>query len=126
MAYAAPTRAAVAPRRRKLLAPGWWLPWLGVAFVLALLEGLSLTGVVDRRNFPPVSDMFAKLGAQAGESGFWTSVGHTLEGWAIGLGIASALAIPLGIVIGSTALLYRATRAVVEFLRPIPSVALIP
>jgi ABC-type nitrate/sulfonate/bicarbonate transport system permease component len=49
-----------------------------------------------------------------------------VEGWALGLGIATALAVPIGIVIGSSRLLYRASRAVIEFLRPIPSVALIP
>jgi ABC-type nitrate/sulfonate/bicarbonate transport system permease component len=42
------------------------------------------------------------------------------------LGIASAVAIPLGIVVGSAPLLYRALRVLIEFLRPIPSVALIP
>ena len=36
------------------------------------------------------------------------------------------LAIPLGVVIGSNRLLYRAARGLIEFLRPIPSVALIP
>jgi ABC-type nitrate/sulfonate/bicarbonate transport system permease component len=53
-------------------------------------------------------------------------VGDTLEGWALGLGIAAALAIPLGVVIGSSRLLYRSVRGVIEFLRPVPSVALIP
>src|SRR5919201_5446282 len=49
-----------------------------------------------------------------------------MEGWALGLGIAAAAAIPLGIVLGSSILAYRSLRAVIEFLRPIPSVALIP
>ena len=44
----------------------------------------------------------------------------------IGLGLAALIAIPAGIVIGSSRLLYRSLRAVIEFLRPIPSVALIP
>ena len=35
----------------------------------------------------------------------------TLQGWALGLGIAIALAIPLGIVIGSSHLLYRSCAA---------------
>ena len=51
---------------------------------------------------------------------------HTLQGWAIGLALAALIAIPSGIVIGSSRLLYHALRAVIEFLRPIPSVALIP
>ena len=50
----------------------------------------------------------------------------TLQGWALGLGIACLVAIPSGILIGSSPLLYRALRVPIEFLRPIPSVALIP
>ena len=49
-----------------------------------------------------------------------------MQGWALGLGIAALIAIPVGIVVGSSRLLYRSLRGVIEFLRPIPSVALIP
>ena len=48
------------------------------------------------------------------------------EGWALGLGIATALAVPIGIVLGSSQFALRAFRIPVEFLRPIPSAALIP
>jgi ABC-type nitrate/sulfonate/bicarbonate transport system permease component len=57
---------------------------------------------------------------------FWTAVGNTLQGWALGLAIAAALAIPLGVLLGSSTVLYRSMRFPIEFLRPIPSVALIP
>src|SRR5919109_2189549 len=73
-----------------------------------------------------MTDTVGKLFELLGTGGFWTAVWNTLQGWALGLGIAAALAIPLGIVIGSAPLLYRAVRFVIEFLRPIPSVALIP
>jgi ABC-type nitrate/sulfonate/bicarbonate transport system permease component len=63
---------------------------------------------------------------QFGESPFWSAVGKTLQGWALGLGIAMALGIPLGMLIGSSRWLFRAFRVPIEFLRPIPSVALIP
>jgi ABC-type nitrate/sulfonate/bicarbonate transport system permease component len=70
--------------------------------------------------------MIRALVDQLGTASFWTAVGNTLEGAAIGLGIACAVAIPVGIVVGSSNLAYRSLRAVIEFLRPIPSVALIP
>jgi len=73
-----------------------------------------------------VIDTVSELWNLLSTSGFWSAVGSTLHGWALGLGIAAALAIPLGIVIGSSPLLYRSLRFVIEFLRPIPSVALIP
>src|SRR6266540_3399974 len=57
---------------------------------------------------------------------FLTAVAATLQAWAIGLAIAVAAAVPAGILLGSSRRCYQATRALVEFLRPIPSVALIP
>jgi ABC-type nitrate/sulfonate/bicarbonate transport system permease component len=102
------------------------LPWLSVLGVLALFELLPRVGVLPSDHFPPISETLSTLLDQLGESRFWEAVGNTLEGWALGLGIAAGLAIPIGIVIGSSRLLYRATRGLIEFLRPIPSVALIP
>jgi ABC-type nitrate/sulfonate/bicarbonate transport system permease component len=102
------------------------LPWLSVAAVLVLFEVLPLIGAIPRRHFPPIFDTLGTLGGQLGDSGFWDAVWNTIQGWALGLGIAAALAIPIGIVVGSSRLLYRSVRAVIEFLRPVPSVALIP
>jgi ABC-type nitrate/sulfonate/bicarbonate transport system permease component len=114
------------PRRASLGVPERLLPWASVIAVLALFDVLPRIGVLPRNHFPPISETLATLGEQLIEARFWEAVGNTLQGWALGLGIAAALAIPLGIVIGSSALLYRALRALIEFLRPIPSVALIP
>ncbi len=108
------------------MARSWALPWLGVLVVLGVLELLTRGEVLSPRYFPPPSEMFAALFDEAGTSEFWSAVGNTVQGWALGLGIAALIAIPLGIVIGSSRLVYRALRAVIEFLRPIPSVALIP
>jgi ABC-type nitrate/sulfonate/bicarbonate transport system permease component len=102
------------------------LPWLSVTAVLVLFEILPRIGILPREHFPPISETISTLVDQLGERSFWEAVWNTLQGWALGLGIAAALAIPLGIVIGSSRLLYRATRGLIEFLRPIPSVALIP
>jgi ABC-type nitrate/sulfonate/bicarbonate transport system permease component len=111
---------------RRPAIPDRALPWLSVLGVLALFELLPRIGVLPSDHFPPISETLGTLFDQLGESRFWEAVGNTLEGWALGLGVAAGLAIPIGIVIGSSRLLYRATRALIEFLRPIPSVALIP
>lgn len=104
----------------------WAQTWTGVAGVLALAELLSRTEVIPSRYFPPVSLIFVELGRNMGEASFWTAVGNTMQGWVLGLGLAVVLAIPVGIVLGTSQLRYRASRALIEFLRPIPSVALIP
>jgi ABC-type nitrate/sulfonate/bicarbonate transport system permease component len=111
---------------RRPAIPDRALPWLSVLGVLALFELLPRIGVLPSDHFPPISETLGTLFDQLGESRFWEAVGNTLEGWALGLGIAAGLAIPIGIVIGSSRLLYRATRVLIEFLRPIPSVALVP
>jgi ABC-type nitrate/sulfonate/bicarbonate transport system permease component len=106
--------------------PDFALPWLSVLGVLVLFDILPRIGVLPENHFPPISKTLGTLFDQLGSASFWDAVSSTIQGWALGLGIAAALAIPLGIVIGSTRLLYRAMRGLIEFLRPIPSVALIP
>jgi ABC-type nitrate/sulfonate/bicarbonate transport system permease component len=112
--------------RSRSLVPDWALPWISIAVVLAFFEFLSRADILSSRNFPPVTDMLSTLWSELGTTELWDAIGQTLQGWALGLGIAAALAVPLGIVIGSSQLLYRSVRAIIEFLRPIPSVALIP
>jgi ABC-type nitrate/sulfonate/bicarbonate transport system permease component len=101
-------------------------PIAAVALLLVLWELVVQAGLVSETSIPPASGALGELVTQLGESAFWSAVGSTLEGWALGLGIAVALGIPLGLLIGSSRWTYRALRAPIEFLRPIPSVALIP
>ena len=102
------------------------LPAASVATVLVAFELLPRAGVLPDRYFPAISSTLAELGRQMLDASFWSAVGNTLQGWALGLLVAACLAVPLGVVIGSSRLLYRASRALIEFLRPVPSVALIP
>ncbi|WP_448074109.1 ABC transporter permease [Georgenia yuyongxinii] len=121
------TTAALAPRRRSRRRGGKAaLGLLGIALVVALLEVLPRVGVVDRRFLPPFSEMFSALVARVQTPEFWTAFGDTLTTWAIGLAIAMLAGIVVGIVVGSVPLLRDATASTIEFLRPIPSVALIP
>jgi ABC-type nitrate/sulfonate/bicarbonate transport system permease component len=99
---------------------------LGVLGFVLLLELLPRSGVVDRRFLPPFSTMISALGDEAQTSAFWAALGHTVVGWALGLLIATAAGIALGLLIGSLPALRAATASTIEFLRPIPSVALIP
>jgi ABC-type nitrate/sulfonate/bicarbonate transport system permease component len=104
----------------------WAPPAIAVVCVLALWELVVGIGLLNDRHVPSMSDTVAELVRLLGAGDFWSAVGNTMQGWALGLGIAAALAIPLGILIGSSPVVYRSVRFVVEFLRPIPSVALVP
>ncbi len=94
--------------------------------MLGLLEVLSRAEVIPSTHFPPTTSTLQALWELAGEPELWADVRHTVQGWAIGLGVAAVIGIPLGMLIGSRPLLYRCLRLPIEFLRPIPSVALIP
>ncbi|MEU7867164.1 ABC transporter permease [Dactylosporangium sp. NPDC049140] len=99
---------------------------LGLAGFALLLEALPRLGVLPRAHFPPFSAVCVSLAEQAGRRAFWAAVGGTLATWLIGLAIAVAAGIVLGVVIGTVPLLRAATASTIEFLRPIPSVALLP
>jgi ABC-type nitrate/sulfonate/bicarbonate transport system permease component len=70
--------------------------------------------------------MVRSLGEQLTHGDFWTATGQTLRGWALGLALAMIGGVVAGVVIGSVPVLRALTATTIEFLRPIPSVALIP
>jgi ABC-type nitrate/sulfonate/bicarbonate transport system permease component len=98
----------------------------GLVGLIALIEILPRVGLVDARFMPPFSEIIGALIGQAGTAEFWLALGATMRGWAVGLAIAVALGVALGILIGSNPVMRAATATTIEFLRPIPSVALIP
>jgi ABC-type nitrate/sulfonate/bicarbonate transport system permease component len=97
------------------------LAGLGLAFELAPRFGLLPTEYA-----PPTSRILTALVDEAHRAQFWTALLDTLRTWGIGLAIAVGAGVLLGVPIGSIPLLRAATATTVEFLRPIPSVALIP
>jgi ABC-type nitrate/sulfonate/bicarbonate transport system permease component len=118
--------AGVVPARRRTELPSWVLGLIGLVVFAGLLELLPRTGLVSDRFFPPFSTMIGALVDEAGTQAFWTATGETLKGWGLGLLIALVAGIVLGLVIGGNDLVRRFTSSTIEFLRPVPSVALIP
>ena len=98
----------------------------GIAGFLLTWQLLPTLGIVNPAYFPTATDTIAQLSLMLGDLEFWRNVGRTMTSWAIGLVIATVLAVILGTIIGLVPFLRRATHSTVEFLRPIPSVALIP
>jgi len=126
VAVPSPVHAKQGSRRLRRRLPRWAPGWLAVAAVLLVAEALSRTEVIPSSYFPPMSSTFKRLVQEAGKPDFWSNIGDTMQGWGTGLALAVAIAVPLGIAIGTFWPLFRALRPVVEFLRPVPSVALIP
>jgi ABC-type nitrate/sulfonate/bicarbonate transport system permease component len=99
---------------------------LSIAAALALWEVISRTGVISENDLPAMSTTFSELWSLMQTGDFWTAFAQTVRGWALGLAVAAGLAIPLGILLGSSDFAATALRVPIEFLRPIPSAALIP
>ena len=104
----------------------WAPPVVAVLLLLALWEAVVRAGLIPETSIPPATSAIGELASQVTQAAMWKAVGNTLEGWVIGLGLAVLLGVPAGILIGSSRWAYRALRVPIEFLRPIPSVALIP
>ena len=98
----------------------------GVAGVVAVLEVVSRAGLVDESALPPATTVLREAGKLAVDQEFLVDVGATLRAWLGGLALAVLVAVPLGVLLNSVPLLGAGARTLVELLRPIPSVALIP
>ena len=99
---------------------------LGLAGLFAIVEIVPRAGLVDERFLPPASQILSTLVAELGTAELWAALGDTMVGWALGLAIAFCAAVVIGVVIDLVPGLRAASRSTIEFLRPIPSVALIP
>ena len=102
------------------------LPLLSILAALALWELVSRTGLIDERDLPSMSSTVSELGSLLKTGAFWHDLLYTIRGWALGLAIATVLAVPIGILLGSSDFAAAAFRVPIEFLRPIPSAVVIP
>jgi len=115
-----------AGRQAGAAAPAWALGAGGVATLLLVVELAPRLGFVDARFLPPTSQILAALAERLGTPEFWIALGQTLTTWFTGLAISLVAGVVLGVVIGSVPVLRAVTASTIEFLRPVPSVALIP
>jgi len=98
----------------------------GLAAFLALGEVVPRVGIVKEAYFPPTSRIASAFWDELKDGAFWSALGDTLTGWALGLAIAVGAGIVAGVLLSVVPYLREATASTIEFLRPIPSVALIP
>jgi ABC-type nitrate/sulfonate/bicarbonate transport system permease component len=102
------------------------IPAVSIAASLALWQFISRAGLVSERDLPAMTTTVRELWSLVQAGSFWHELLQTVRGWALGLGVATVLAVPIGIVLGSNDIAARAFRVPIEFMRPIPSAALIP
>jgi NitT/TauT family transport system permease protein len=99
---------------------------IGLAGFFLLWEGAVRLGLIERVFLPTPTDVAARLVDLLGQESFLRDVIATVLAWLIALALAVAVALPAGLLLGSVPSVRTATRVLIEFLRPIPPVALIP
>lgn len=100
---------------------------VGPLALLAVWELAAALGLLDRHYLPPPSVVLPRaIQLLTADSDFLLDTIATLLTFLIALGISALIAIPLGLLLGSARPARRAVLTVVEFLRPLPAVALLP
>lgn len=106
-----------------------WLPLLGPATVVAIFlvwELLSRTGLLPDYAIPPASAVLGAFVTQLGSGTFWSAVGATVWSAVAGLVILTVIASVVALAVTSSRFVSDSTWFIIEFLKPIPPVALIP
>lgn len=123
----------VRPARRAHRAPAFnrrqqsaVLGILGSIALIAMLEFVSRLGLVNEKFLPPFSEVLTTLIGLLGTPAFQQAIAATAGTWVVGIGLSILLAVPLGIVLGLSEVSYRLSRPIIELIRPMPAVALIP
>jgi ABC-type nitrate/sulfonate/bicarbonate transport system permease component len=91
----------------------------GVLEVLPRLPGFPA-------GIPPVSEWLVALAGLLATGEVWVALARTVVSWSLALVIAVVAGGAVGLLVGSSRALRATTASTIEFLRPIPSVALIP
>jgi ABC-type nitrate/sulfonate/bicarbonate transport system permease component len=98
----------------------------GIVAVLVLWQVLSATGVLPSDSFPSMSAVFGKVIDELTGASGWRAIGNTMAGWGIGFAIGGAAAIVVGMAIGLNRVAFRSTILVIEFMKTIPVIAILP
>lgn len=99
---------------------------VGVFVFFLILELITTLSAIPAVYLPRASTVVMRMLELVTDLNFLKQVAATLEAWALGLALATLISVPIGIVVGTSKTAYEMSSPVIEFMRPIPSVALIP
>jgi ABC-type nitrate/sulfonate/bicarbonate transport system permease component len=103
----------------------WAKGTVGVLVAIGLWELVRALSLLPQDYVPSVATIVSAV-VENLDNGLLAATGETLKAWGFGMLITIAIGIAFGIAIGLSRWADAASRVVVEFLRPVPSVALIP
>lgn len=121
-----PSPASRSRRARRLSARQVVVSLSGVVGLLLLWLILGLTRVLDPSAIPGLPATATALGHELVSGTFWSALGATLGGWGLGLLIGGIAGLVLGALIGLSSALQTSTAVVVEFMKTVPIIAILP
>jgi ABC-type nitrate/sulfonate/bicarbonate transport system permease component len=102
------------------------LPPLGLPLIIVFWWCATRPGAINPMFVPPPEAVFHALARQAGTDAFWIDMAKTTMRAGVGLAIAAASGVPLGLLIGRLPALHKHLRFPIDFIRSIPSATLFP
>jgi ABC-type nitrate/sulfonate/bicarbonate transport system permease component len=104
----------------------WAAALAGIVIAVAIWQILTVTKVLDPVAVPTASGTLTTLGPSLETGHLWQGVGETIEGTAIGFVLGAVGGVLAGTVIGLSDIAYRSSFLVIEFLKTIPVIAVLP
>ncbi|MQA07899.1 MAG: ABC transporter permease subunit [Pseudonocardiaceae bacterium] len=98
----------------------------GAVLVCLLAWELLARGPLAGGPFPTVGAIAGGLAGLAARVSFWSSLAETVLTALVGLGLAIIAGVVLGVVLGSVEFVYRSCRLIIEALKPIPPIVVMP
>lgn len=98
----------------------------GLITIIVLWQLASTTGALSPRAVPPPVNVAIGFGALMINTSFWSAVLATVSVALIGIVVVMLIAVPLAMAIHRSFVFRESTWFPIEFLKPIPPVALIP
>ncbi|WP_129662486.1 ABC transporter permease [Phytoactinopolyspora endophytica] len=99
---------------------------VGLIGLVLLWQVASVTGLVSERVVPAPTDVAGALGRLVTTGDFWGAVWATVSITVIGMVVILLIAVPAAMAIHASRIVEHSTWFLIEFLKPIPGVALIP
>jgi NitT/TauT family transport system permease protein len=101
------------------------LPFLGIAVALLVWEISPRIGLVSIGSVPPFSHVVVGIAGLLIDPDFWTNLAVSAGRWAVGLGLAIAIGVPLGVAMGRSRRLFALIDPFLTLSYPVPKAALI-
>ncbi|TCO62760.1 ABC transporter permease [Actinocrispum wychmicini] len=99
---------------------------VGAVVLTLVFEGFARLELIDPQLLPPATVILPKALTLLVDPAFLTEVWATLSALLLGMLIAAVIAVPLGIVLGSYRPVATAFTPVIDALRSVPGIAIIP